>query len=83
MLYRETLLVAPTVRFTAFAVMTWPICYSDTFFFFDVYVETSSRTKIRLLSAKLLRLLQRYSYWLPMEVLHAVFLLKRVNRNFL
>ena len=33
-LYRETLTVAPTARFTASAVMMWPICYSDTFFNF-------------------------------------------------
>ena len=33
-LYRETLPVAPIVRFTASAVMMWPICYSDTFFNF-------------------------------------------------
>ena len=36
MLYRETLPVAPTVRFTASAVMMWPICYSDTFFNFNL-----------------------------------------------
>ena len=33
-LYRETLPVAPTVRFTASAVMMWPVCYIDTFFNF-------------------------------------------------
>ena len=35
MLYRETLAVAPTVRFTASVVMMWPICYSDTLFNFN------------------------------------------------
>ena len=33
-LYRETLPVAPTVRFTASAVIIWPIFYSETFFTF-------------------------------------------------
>ena len=29
-LYQETLPVDPTVRFTASAVIMWPICYSET-----------------------------------------------------
>ena len=33
-LFRETLPVAMTVRFTASAVMMWPICYGDPFFQF-------------------------------------------------
>ena len=33
-LFRETLPVAMTVRFTASAVMMWPICYGDTCFNF-------------------------------------------------
>ena len=32
--YRETLPVAPNVRFAASVEMMWPICYSDTFFNF-------------------------------------------------
>ena len=33
-LFRETLPVAMTVRFTASAVIMWPICYGDTCFNF-------------------------------------------------
>ena len=33
---QETLALAPTVRFMASVVMMWPICYSDTFFNFNL-----------------------------------------------
>ena len=36
MLYRKTLAVAQTVKLTASVVMMWPICYSETFFNFNL-----------------------------------------------
>ena len=52
MLYRETLPVAPTVRFTASAVMMWPICYSDIFFNFNLRDTADCVSNGRLREAK-------------------------------
>ena len=52
MLYRETLPVAPTVRFTASAVMMWPIYHSDIFFNFNLKDKADCVSNGRLREVK-------------------------------
>ena len=48
----EVVAVAPTVRFTGSVVMMWPICYSDTFFNFNLGDKADCMSNGRLREVK-------------------------------